>query len=130
MKKSVSLFVFIMFFVIPIRSQTVYPQIGSTEWKKLKIRDKIASCQIDENELKMLSTSELVNKCLKYTFILSIFYFDDFQKGFEHVKRTYNGLSELFSRNDAAIEIYNSYCGLKADQIDEISLELRPGSYD
>ena len=77
-----------------------------------------------------MTSTELIDKCLDYPFILSIFFFEDFQKGFEHVKRTFNGLTELFNRGDAAVEIFNKYKGIKADQIDEVSFDLRPDSYD
>ena len=127
MKKFILLLLSLFLLTSSVLSQSSFPTIMSDEWKKLPLKDKIASCQIDPNELKLLSTEKLIEKSLNYPLILSIFYFDDFQEGFENAKEDFNGLSELFTRDDVFQELYKKYIGIEADKIYQMSKSIRPG---
>jgi len=127
MKKLLFLILIKFLFAFSVLSQSSYPAVGSDEWKKLNLKEKIAICQIEQDELNLISTDKLIEKCLNYPFVLSIFYFDDFQKGFEQVRKDFNGLSELFKRNDAFRELYKKYTEIKADKVDKINKSIRQG---
>jgi len=92
-------------------SQNEYPYFGTKEWKKLPIKIKIETLQLNPIELNNISTYELVNRCLNFPFITEILLIDNYQQGFEIIRENFNGLKELFTRKDAGksiLKVYNS----------------------
>jgi hypothetical protein len=66
---------------------------GTPKWKALKGQIEMQNiCQIPESILKEISTSDLIETCLQYPLYFDMFYFDNFQIGFESVASHLNGL--------------------------------------
>lgn len=83
---------------------------GTVEWDKLG--NKVArekSCQIPEEILKNLTTDELIETVLNYPFLMDIYAYDSYQKGFKAVSERFNGLNELLQREDVADKLITKY---------------------
>lgn len=74
---------------------------GTDEWRSLKNnKEKVAVCQIPSDVIGDLSTSNLLETCLNYPLLLDIYAFNSFQSGFNKCKNDFNGIAELFKRED------------------------------
>ena len=83
---------------------------GTVEWNKLG--NKVArekACQIPEEILKNLTTDELIESVLNYPFLMDIYAYDSYQKGFKAVSERFNGLKELLQREDVADKLITKY---------------------
>lgn len=90
---------------------------GSNEWKNLSSKEeKLKLTQIPENDLKNLSTSDLIETVLNYPLISDLFVFDSYEQGFKAVSSNFNGLSELVKREDAGTHLIQAYSELKSSQ--------------
>ncbi|ADL53736.1 hypothetical protein [Clostridium cellulovorans] len=92
---------------------------GTVEWYKLgnkPAREK--SCQIPEEVLKSLTTDELIETVLNYPFLMDIYAYDSYQKGFNAVSKKFNGLKELLKREDVADKLIAKYKSIEvADDV-------------
>lgn len=79
------------------------------EWGKLNHGERVSALQIPESILKDMSTEELVETVLDYPCSLDMFFFNTYQGGFESLKNSFNGIRELFSREDAGRHLLNVY---------------------
>lgn len=87
--------------------------------------DRVQSCQIPEEELKKMSTEELIESVLEYPFLMDIYAYDSLQVGFESVVEKFNGLSELLQRDDAAVKLLSRYKGIVVvDTLEKESCDL------
>jgi hypothetical protein len=79
-----------------------YPvKTGTTEWKSLKSRaNRVKSCQIPDEMLKKISTSQLLETCLDYPYFIDMVAFDNIYDGFDKMLSEFNGIRELFKRAD------------------------------
>lgn len=95
-----------------------YPVKPGTEaWKSLKSgRAMIEVCQLPEDIITKISTHDLAIVCLNYPMKINAFLFDNLQVGFQKVFNSFNGLQELFSRNDAGSALLNLYKNLKLNE--------------
>ena len=74
---------------------------GTKEWEQFeKIEDRIAALQIPDVVLKKLSTESLLETCLKFPYLTDIFFYDNYQLGFEALMNEFNGFQELIKRSD------------------------------
>ena len=73
---------------------------------RLTKMERIMECQIPTEELKRISTKELVKKCLDYKFLIDVLLIDNIQRGFDRKKKEFNGLMELNQRKDAGKSIF------------------------
>jgi len=80
---------------------------GTEEWKNTK--DRIKACQIPENILLSLSTEDLTELCLRYPFIDDFYYFNTIHQGIERLFDTFNGIRELYTREDVSKELLKHY---------------------
>ncbi len=103
---------------------------GTKEWTNLKNnKQKVDICQIPNEQLKLLSTSELLESCLNYPLLPDIFAFNNIQDGFEKFKMDFNGINELFVRNDISNVLISMYKSLSPlDYNDNLSL-IRKGEF-
>ncbi|MCC5937638.1 MAG: hypothetical protein JJU34_10170 [Lunatimonas sp.] len=85
---------------------------GMEEWKSLKTAEgRYGACQIPESILSTLTTRALAKTCLDFPLLFEVNAGNTLQDGFRGVFKLFNGLQELFRRNDAGsslIYIYNS----------------------
>lgn len=88
-----------------------YPIKPDTEeWKQFHSKkEMVDACQIPENILSALSTEELTDICLQYPLFYDIFSHINLYQGFDQLFNDFNGIRELFTREDAYKEILIQY---------------------
>lgn len=80
--------------------------------------------QLAKEIVDTASTRELLLYCMNYNFDIDVFMFDSLQDGIDMVKESFNGLRELFSREDASealVELYRLYDPAEQYASDEFS---------
>lgn len=92
----------------------------NTSWTNYETyEEKLKACQIPQKVLHEMCTVGLIETCLNYPYWLDVFAFDNAQYGFNRLFRdNFNGVQELFKRNDAGIELLERY------------KNIDPGGYD
>ncbi|MGD8779920.1 MAG: hypothetical protein PVH88_13280 [Ignavibacteria bacterium] len=133
MKMNISKIFFLFFFVCLVYSTNIYsqdlPKPGTENWKKLPIELRREACNIPETELAQLTTKELLQKCLDYQFMSDILFTYKFRGGLDAIAEVFNGLRELFKRNDAAVTIFDYYSKFNPEQIEAIESSSERGKY-
>jgi hypothetical protein len=97
---------------------------GTEEWLNLHgTQERIDTCQIPKDKLSCLSTGDLTTICLNYPFLSTYIAFSDWRYGLDVQFENFNGLRELFKRNqhEVAEELLKRFRS-KVLLIDEISL--------
>ena len=83
---------------------------GSKQWAELttsKQMDEV--CVVPDEIIKTLSTKGLLLTCLDYPRISDVFCSNSLQSGFEFYINHFNGLKELYNRDDVHITILEYY---------------------
>ena len=89
---------------------------GSKEWIQLEsIQKCIEVSQMPDEALVKISTADLLETCLKFPFLINIFFYDNYQQGFERMTSQFNGFGELFKRPDLIDALLNKYKNLRSD---------------
>jgi hypothetical protein len=89
---------------------------GSVEWKQFEsIQKRIDALQIPDVVLVKISTEGLLETCLNFPYLNDIFYFDNYQQGFEALTSEFNGFRELLKRPDLINVLLNKYKSLCSD---------------
>ena len=65
--------------------------------------------QLPEYMLKKMTTDELIEAVLNYPFFTDIYAFDNIEDGIDVMFEDFNGIKELFKRDNAAKEILKAY---------------------
>lgn len=92
---------------------------GTDEWKALGSHEEmLKACQIPGESLHRMSTAALVETVLDYPLLGDWWAYDSTEIGIECVREQFNGLSELFSRNDAGVSLIASYQTIDPGAID------------
>jgi hypothetical protein len=95
----------------------------SKEWIQFEsIEGRIAALQIPDAVLIKMSTEGLLETCLKFPYLIDIFFFNSYQQGFEALTDEFNGFRELLKRRDLTNALLKKYRSLSADAA---SLRLR-----
>jgi len=55
--------------------------------------------------------------CLKFPFLLDVYVFDNVQQGFDRILSNFNGIKELYLRNDAATVLLSYYKKNKSEYL-------------
>jgi hypothetical protein len=105
------------------------PKPGTEKWKELPIELRREACNVPEAELASLSTDELLQRCLHYQFMSDILFTYEFKGCLDAMAESFNGLRELFKRNDAATAIINNYHKLDPRQIEQIESSVGKGEF-
>jgi hypothetical protein len=83
---------------------------GSVEWKKLGTDSaRILALQMPQNVLQKMPTESLLEACLDFPYTYDMFAFNNFDMGFEVVKKRFNGFDELLKRNDITNVLLDKY---------------------
>ena len=83
---------------------------GTNEWKAFGSHEEmLKACQIPEGLLHRMSTTTLVETVLNYPLLGDWLAYNTFEIGIESVRKQFNGLSELLSRDDAGVGLIASY---------------------
>jgi len=80
---------------------------GMSTWPYGNHQNMVDACQIPEEVLEQLSTSDLVQTVMFYPLLDDIYAFDSIDGGFEIVKNHFRGLQELCARTDRVECLYN-----------------------
>ena len=95
-----------------------YPiQPGTEEWASLDHGERVIACQIPEEVLEKMSTTELAAAVLDYPCFDDMVFYSSYQSGFEVVKDHFNGLQELLRREDLTENLLNIYRGTDVNQL-------------
>ena len=71
---------------------------GTPEWGKIKtITERVKALQIPDAVLSSISTDGLLETCLEFPFLVDIFFYDNYQRGFEELKAEFNGFREFLN---------------------------------
>lgn len=83
---------------------------GDQKWKEFKSSDEMyEACQIPDDVLLRMSTKDLVETCLNYPLISTLYAYNDLQKGFFSLAKRFNGFEELAKRKDSGSELMKVY---------------------
>jgi hypothetical protein len=115
MKKTV-LFIILCLTAGILNAQTTktiwdYPvKPGSEEWKEFKSMDDMyKACQVPGDVLKKLDTEALVKICFDFPAYMALFFHNSPQAGFDAFYLNFNGIRELFERNDVGSFMLKKY---------------------
>ncbi|MDR1155154.1 MAG: hypothetical protein LBL04_10600 [Bacteroidales bacterium] len=87
-----------------------YPvEPGTEEWKELGIQGRLDACQIPEDVLSSLSTADLTEICLQYPLLIDLLAFNCKDEGIDRLFINFNGIRELFKREEASKELLKRY---------------------
>jgi hypothetical protein len=88
----------------------IYPvERGEQKLFELGFDKYYDTCIIPTNILHHLTSEGLIASCLNYPPYFNIFYFDNYQDGFDRIVSKSNVFTELFSRKDVASRLISKY---------------------
>ena len=92
-------------------SEWDYPvKPGMEKWKQLQSHEEMVNaCQIPEKILLSLSTEDLTILCLQYPLLTDVFAFNFLSMGADVLFDSFNGIRELFKREEAPRELLKHY---------------------
>lgn len=124
--------VLLVLFLIPLMSFSQIKDVGwnySEFWEKSRFwtsetsyEEKLKNCQIPEKILKEMTTKGLVETCLNFPFLLDVYVFDNFQEGFDRITSHFNGVTELYKREDAATILLEYYSKIRKEYLNKPDL--------
>ncbi len=81
----------------------LYPVLpGTSMWPYGNHQDMVDICQIPESVLNHMSTAELFQTVLVYPLLSDVYAYDSIDEGIDTIRMTFNGMSELYQREDKA----------------------------
>jgi len=90
---------------------------GMKEWYQLKnLQEMYQAYQIPNSVLKQLDTESLVDICLNYPAPPLFLFFDTPQQGFSGYYSQFNGIQELFNREDAGRYLLKKYSSMSLSE--------------
>lgn len=92
------------------------------KWETItSIGQRLEMLQIPSEKLLEMPTSELLDVCLDFPYLIDVFLSDDYQLGFDCLKKEFNGYNELLQRDDLLNTIIIKSRTL-ASEIEEIQI--------
>jgi hypothetical protein len=86
-----------------------YVDINSSEWKSISPKEKKELMQIPNNELKAMSTEDLIKAYINCAYTRSFFLFSEVDEYYEQLYQGFNGVGELLNRPDVTNEVIKYY---------------------
>jgi hypothetical protein len=81
------------------------------KWSELNSHSEmISACEVPNELIDQMSTQDLVDLVLQYPLLGEILAYTTYDQGLEAVKAEFNGLQELYSREDVAEVLLDTYC--------------------
>jgi len=103
---------------------------GTDAWKALGSLDAMFNaCQIPEATLSKLTTSALVETVLNYPLLMNYLAYNNPQQGFDMLVSHFNGLQELFKREDAGTILLMRYHNMYPTEINDDWTDAEKGFY-
>jgi len=103
----------------------------SCEWREMSREERIAATQLTQDEISRMSTETLLRASLSAPFLLDIFHFNCFRRGFEVVLSQNPGLQELSLRSDlvyAFAYLYEDTANETQRRFSQYTAHTKPGS--
>ena len=89
---------------------------GTDEWGQFEtIEKRIAALQIPDAILEKISTEGLLETCLYFPYLTDMFFYNNYQNGFEGLMAEFNGFRELFKRRELPNVLLQKYRSLTED---------------
>lgn len=89
-----------------------YSVVSTSEWPAMDRAERVAACQLSNEEIDAMSTEELFFAVLDYPFMIDLFAFNSYREGFLHVYREFPALAALAAREDYSDVLVSMYRGL------------------
>lgn len=86
-----------------------YDIVNTAEWSKMSRVDRVKACQLSDEQMKELSTAELIQAVFDYPFFIDMLAFNTNREGFLHVLDESVALKELLKREDKTEELIGEY---------------------
>ncbi|MBA7546866.1 hypothetical protein ES705_39267 [subsurface metagenome] len=107
-----------------------YSIYSCTEADSLDCSQKVLeSVLLPDQYLKCSSTDSLTRTCLMYPFLGNIWLYNSIQQGFDHIMNMFNGFDELFTRENANIELIKVYQEINPEGVYDFSELADQGAY-
>ncbi len=98
----------------------ITPLTTPVKWKSFQSHDEmIEACQIPDDVLHNLTTPQLVKACLDYPLSGDVLQYNSYDTGFQSQYRSFNGLQELFKRQNFASELTKLFLSLDLSDLTE-----------
>lgn len=125
------MFCFVCSVLMPQDIKWDYPvKPGSKEWQQLTTQElKVRACQIPDELLSQISTKDLVELCLNYPLLMNVTFFSTFESGLKSFIRDFNGINELFRRNESAQLLKDKFIKVSVKNLDPNWTILQQGNY-
>ncbi len=104
-----------------VYAQQTFPSRDSKEWNDLTVAQRWQAVNLAEDQLKNMSTNDLIEHCVNFDFMWDIFNYPNYGIGLDVVIENHNGLRELLDRKDAGELMLDFYKKIDLDKITEIS---------
>lgn len=98
-----------------LKSAQLYPVIATDEWGDMSRADRVAACQITEEDALDMSTEDLFQYVLNYPFMIDIYAFSTLEKGFEHVYNEFEAISWLVNRDNYGQVLIDTYSSISVE---------------
>ena len=102
---------------------------GTDEWHALSLEQRLTALQIPANILSEMSTKELIEACLNYPYLFTIYASNNINIQLEKVINSFNGFRELSNRNDSIALLFEEYKSLNQEKIEANWSNSRKGLY-
>lgn len=127
MKRIICLLIGLIIFCSIISYNCVYAQQGK---QKMSKKERIIASQISVQDLYILSTEELLDRCLEYPYLADIFFVQNIPLIFPHITREFNGFTELFTqRQDAVSVLINKFKSFDVNAVEIKSTDTEKGLF-
>lgn len=133
MRNAFILFILCMIFTKLSSQQQIwdYPlKPGMESWKQLNTaRERIDACQVPEEVLKDLETSELIKICLNYPLFKDLYFANSILNGFNVMVTNSNAFQELLERENSAKLLLDLYKKMDAKIPNDYTIASQRGAY-
>lgn len=112
-----------------VYAQQTFPSRDSKEWNDLTVSQRWQAVNLAEDQLKNMSTNDLIEHCVNFDFMWDIFNYPNYGIGLNVIIENHNGLRELLDRKDAGKLILDFYKKIDLYKITEISEPADRGEF-
>lgn len=103
---------------------------GSAKWQYFKsVEDMYKVCQIPPDTLRNLSTKALIQTCLNYPASAVLLIYNTPQQGFEEWRQKFNGIEELYKRENVVKELLSLYNAIDLNDYNNLVSDNEKGKY-
>ena len=106
-----------------LKTSKYYPSFDDLKGKNNN--EQIELCQIPEDILSESSTDHLLILCLEYPLYKDMVVYNSIQWGYANISKHFNGIQELYRRDDAIPKIINKYYQTNNDSLITNSYTIR-----